>query len=214
MWHTHFAFLWSNPLLYRVDSQGEFWVWTQPMRDDVTLQRHFSLAEPIPRMLQGFLHAVCDTEVCKIVMMTRWWFSTCYLYNGVGVWFEVMITAQNHHNVKFCSLMALFTNLTFYMMNCFEGFRYVFWILCNSLAFKLCRLLENTLIENNTDYHTCLISYVLMTWSFLWYWPCLFGTWAHMYLGLIEYLKTWPRINVWLLKNHFVFYCSLICYMS
>ena len=29
--------------------QGSFWVWVLPMRDDITMQCHLSLAEPIPR---------------------------------------------------------------------------------------------------------------------------------------------------------------------
>ena len=36
---------------FRNSQQGSIWVWAQPMRDTVTLSRHLSLAEPIPRMI-------------------------------------------------------------------------------------------------------------------------------------------------------------------
>ena len=35
-----------------VQNHGWFWVWAQPMRHDLTLQRRSSLAEPIPRMIR------------------------------------------------------------------------------------------------------------------------------------------------------------------
>ena len=36
-----------------LDYQGWFWVWAQPVRDDVTMSQHLSLAEPIPRIILG-----------------------------------------------------------------------------------------------------------------------------------------------------------------
>ena len=45
--------------------QGSYWVWTQPMRDDVTLWRRLSLAEPIPRRIPVFIDGctICVTHV-------------------------------------------------------------------------------------------------------------------------------------------------------
>ena len=43
--------LWHSPAENTPQHQGSFWVWAQPMRDDVTLKRCFSLAKPIPRMV-------------------------------------------------------------------------------------------------------------------------------------------------------------------
>ena len=34
-------------------TQGSSWVWARPLRDDVTLQRRPSLAEPIPKMIHA-----------------------------------------------------------------------------------------------------------------------------------------------------------------
>ena len=34
-------------------NQGLFWIWAQPMRDDVTMQRSLSLAKPMHRMTRG-----------------------------------------------------------------------------------------------------------------------------------------------------------------
>ena len=44
---------WTGALWQRSckSQQESIWVWTQPMRDDVTLQRRLSEAEPIPRMI-------------------------------------------------------------------------------------------------------------------------------------------------------------------
>ena len=33
--------------------QGPFWVWSQPMRDDVSMWHHLSLAEPLHRIIPG-----------------------------------------------------------------------------------------------------------------------------------------------------------------
>ena len=45
---------------------GLFWVCAQPMRDDVTMQHHLSLAEPIPRMIPKVSHTLGScTYICK-----------------------------------------------------------------------------------------------------------------------------------------------------
>ena len=35
----------------KLDQQVSFWVWAQPMREGITMQRPLSLAEPIARMI-------------------------------------------------------------------------------------------------------------------------------------------------------------------
>ena len=49
--------LWIKSFLhiFSIRVHGSFWVWAQPMRNDVTLQRPPWLSEPIPRMI----HRVC-----------------------------------------------------------------------------------------------------------------------------------------------------------
>ena len=50
--------------IHIIASQGLFWVWAKPMRDDVTLQRRLSLVETILRIILASLseipHRLCD----------------------------------------------------------------------------------------------------------------------------------------------------------
>ena len=103
------------------DHQGLFWLWAQPMRNDVTMKCHFPLAEPIARMIPAswwphdahvmklmfgsyfrILILACAVDpyfgmLCKSLSIRIWYLEILRnneLYN-VAIWYSYFLLKMN-----------------------------------------------------------------------------------------------------------------------